>query len=118
MDDWRDPAIYPLYRPHQLDLRLPDVFHHAVRIQRLEEPGPVPHRLVRRVALYPDADHSRYPYQQDPVHPEPGQLAADRHFSNHRLGGRLADGFAPGRHAWVCQTSRVVLATPGHHAAG
>jgi len=37
-------------------------------------PAPVSHRLVRRVALHPDADHSCHPHQQDTVHPKPGQL--------------------------------------------
>ena len=63
----------------------------------LEQPGPVPHRLVRGVALHPDADHPRHPHQQDPVPPKPGQLAADRHVPDHRRGRRLADGFAAGR---------------------
>ena len=42
----------------------------------LEQPGPVPHRLVRRVAVHADTDHPRHPHQQDPVPPEPGQPAA------------------------------------------
>ena len=38
----------------------------------------------------PDPDHSRHPHQQDPVHPEPGQLAAD-----HQLRSSLSQ-WAPG----------------------
>ena len=34
VDDRRDPALHPVHRPDQLDLRLPDVLHHAVRVQR------------------------------------------------------------------------------------
>ena len=54
--------------------------------------------------------------EQDPVHPEPGQLAADRHLADHRGGGRLADGFAPGRHARVCPAAAALLAAAGDHA--
>ena len=43
----RAAPLHPLHRADQLDLRLPDVLHHAVRIQLLEQPDPVPHRLVR-----------------------------------------------------------------------
>ena len=86
--------------------------------QLLAQPGPVPHRLVRGVALHPDADHPCHSHQQDPVHPKPGQLAAHPHFRDHRRGRRLADGFAPGRHARVCPAPAAVLAAAGDHAAG
>jgi len=39
-----------------------------------------PDSLVRRVALHPNADHSRHPHQQDPVFPELGQLATHPQF--------------------------------------
>ena len=51
--------------------------------------------------FYPDPDHSCHPHQQDPVHRKSGQLAADRHFGDHRRGRRLADGFASGQHARI-----------------
>ena len=117
-DDWRDPAFYSVHRADQLDLRLPDVLHDAVHFQLLAQPGPVPHRLVRGVALHPDADHPRHSHQQDPVHPKPGQLAAHPHFLDHRRGRRLADGFASGENARVCPAAAAVLAVSGHHAAG
>jgi hypothetical protein len=51
--------------------------------------------------------------KQDSVHPKSGQLAADRHFRHHRLGGRLADGFTLSRHAWVRPAAAAVLAAAG-----
>ncbi|MCG2744070.1 MAG: hypothetical protein L6271_09150 [Desulfobacteraceae bacterium] len=50
----------------QLDLQLPDLLHDAVPIRLLAQSGPVPHRLVRGVALHPDVDHPCHPHQQDP----------------------------------------------------
>jgi hypothetical protein len=102
-------------RADQLDLRLPDILHDAVRVQLLAQPGFVPNRLVCRVALHPDADHSHHPHQQDPVYPELGQLATHYLFGRRRHRGRRPDGFAPGRRAQVCPTSTPVLVATGDH---
>ena len=72
VDDWQDTAFYSVHRADQLDLRLPDVLHDAVRFQLLGQPGPVPHRLVRGVALHPDVNHPCHSHQQDPVYPKLG----------------------------------------------
>ncbi len=116
MDDRRNPTLYSVYRPYQFNLRLPDIFHHAAGVRRLEQPGPVPHRLVRGVDLHANADHPCDTHAQDSIHPKPGQLAADRLVPDHRCRGRLAAGFAPGRHAWVCAAAAAVLAAAGDHA--
>jgi Mg2+-importing ATPase len=118
VDDWQDPAIHSVYRADQLDLRLRDVLHDALRLQLPAQPGPVPYRLVRGVAPHPDVDYPCHTYQQDPVDRKPGQWAANPHFRNHRRGRRLADGFASGEHARLCPTPVAVLAVSGHHAAG
>src|ERR1035437_7749807 len=118
MGDWQDPALYPVYWTDQLDLRLRDVLPHALRLQLLAQPGPVPHRLVRGVTLHPDVDHPRHPHQQNPVHPKLGQLAAYPHLRDHRCGRRLADGLAPGEHPRVCPAPAALLGVPGRHAAG
>ena len=110
VDHRRSAALHPGHRPDQLDLRLPDLLHPAVRLPRLGQPGPVSHRLVCRVALHPDSDHPRHPHQQDPLHPEPGQLAADRHLAGDRDGRRLADHLPPGQYARICRLTRPVLA--------
>src|ERR1035437_4801114 len=118
MDDRQDPALYSVYRPDQLDFRLPDVLHDALYFQLLERPRLVPYRLVCGVALHPDADHPYHSHQQDPVHSKPGQLAAHPPFLNHRRGRRLAYGFALGRYARIRPAPAAVLAVSGHHAAG
>ena len=82
------------------------------------QPGPVPHRLVRGVALHPDADHPRHPHQQDPVPAEPGELAADHRLAGHRRDRRVADRLAAGRHARLRPAAGAVLADPGGDAAG
>ena len=74
-------------------------------VQLLAQPGAVPHRLVRRVALHPDADHSRHPHKQNPISPELGQLATHPHFDNHRRGGRRADSFAPCRYCLIARAT-------------
>ena len=116
--DWKDPAIYSIHRADQLDLRLPDVFPDVVRVQLLAQPGPVPHRLVCGVALHPNAHHSCYSHQQNPIHPKLGQLAAHPDFLDHRRGRRLADGVAVGQHARIRPAPAAVLAVSGHYATG
>src|SRR3979409_1801568 len=118
VDDWRDSAFYSVHRTHQLHLRLPDVLRHVVRVQRLDQSEAFSNRLVRRVVAHPDADHSCHPYEQDPVHRESGELAADRDLPEHRGDGLLADGLAAGQHARICPPSATVLAAPRDHDAG
>ena len=94
---------------------LPDIHHDVVCVQLLAQPGPVPYWLVRRVALHPDADHSRHPHQQDPVFPELGQLATHPYFGNYRCGRCWADGFASGQCARVCPACLPVLVATCDH---
>ena len=54
--------VHAVHRADQLDLRLRDLRHDAVRLRCLEQPGAVPDRLVRRVAAHADADHPRHPH--------------------------------------------------------
>ena len=61
--NWRNPAFHFIYWTHKLDLRLLDILLYALLVQCLDQSGSVPHRLVRRVPLYPDAYHSRHPHQ-------------------------------------------------------
>src|SRR5450759_1655642 len=116
--DYRQtPALHPVHRAHQLDLRLPDVLSDALRLQVLGQPVPFPYRLVRRVTLYPDPDHPCHSHQQDSVPPKPGELATDCDFPGHRCRWRMADGFAAGKYAWVRPAASKLLAVPGCHAA-
>jgi high-affinity K+ transport system ATPase subunit B len=98
----RDREVYFLHRALQFDLRLHDIFHHAVRFRLLERRSgracifgrafqgyrrceqhvcrtTVPNRLVRRVAADANADHSRHPHEPHPVPAKPCKLAADFH---------------------------------------
>ena len=65
--------------------------------------GPVPNRLVRRIAPDADPDHPRHPHQPVPLPAELGQLAADRDHGGHHDGRHvvalLAHRRVPGLHA-------------------
>src|SRR5579872_2300878 len=91
VDDWRDSAVYSVHWSHQLHLRLLDVLHHVVRVQRLDQSEAVSNRLVRGVVAHADPDHSRHPYEQNPVHRESGEWTTDRDLADHRGRGLLAD---------------------------
>ena len=56
--------------------------------------GIIPDRMVRRIAADSDADHPRHSNQQDPVHPEPRQLAADHDFGGDNASRDVAAVFA------------------------
>lgn len=85
-----DQEVHAVHRPDELHLRL----HHlrpddvVLSLQRLLVAGrdrtgqgsrreAVPHGLVRRVPPDADPDRAHHPHQQDPVHREHGQPAAD-----------------------------------------
>ena len=68
MGDRQNIPLYFVYRTDQLDLRLSDFFSDALCFPLLAEPRAIPHGLVCGVTLYPDADHSYYSNEQDPLY--------------------------------------------------
>lgn len=104
-----------MYRPDQFDFRLPDILHYVVCVQLLGQSSLISHRLVHRIALHANVDHSCHPHQQGPVFPELGQLATYPHFDRHRRGGCLVNGLSFGRYARICLTPLFVLGITGGH---
>ncbi len=56
----------------------------ALWLQRLEQSGAVPDRLVRRDPAHPDADHPYHPHGEDTVSGKPGQYGAHHDDYRHR----------------------------------
>ena len=77
--------------------------------------GPVSHRLVRRIAHDPDADHPRHPHAADSLHPGAGQHRADHHNGDHHGHCGMAALFAPGEHAGLGAVAGAVLAHSLRH---
>ena len=117
VDDRRHPAVHPVHRADQLDLRLPDVLDDAGGVSCAGEPGAVSHRVVRGVAVHADAHHPRHPDQQDSVPAEPGELAADRGVGGDPGDRDVADRVTGGTGAGVCGAAGAVLAAARGDAA-
>ena len=80
--------------------------------------GIVSDRMVRRIAADSDAHHPRHSNQQDPVHSEPRQLAADHDFGGDNASRDVAAIFADWIVAGNGSASLRVLAAPVADPAG
>ena len=63
--------IHGVYRTDQLDIRLRDLRHDALRLRCLEQSVVVPDRMVRRIPSDPNPHHPHHQNGEDPVHREP-----------------------------------------------
>ncbi len=84
----------------------------------LDEPGPVPHRLVRGIAFHADPHHPRHPHEQDPLPAKPGQQSLDLHLAGNRGGRSIPALFAVGGYAGLRPAAVAVLAAAAGNVGG
>ena len=74
-------------------------------------------RLVCRVADHPDAGGPRDPHRQDPLHPEPRELAADADDAGHHGHRRVVALLAARAGTWLHRLAAALLAVVARDAA-
>ncbi len=114
----RAHPVHPVHRPLQLDLRLHDLLHDALRISLLgpEPRVALPDRLVRGVAADADPHHPRHPHEPHPLPPESRERAAHGHDGRHHAARAVAPVLAARPRPRLAAPAAPLLAPAGAHA--